>query len=404
MTRSADTNPFQPGFGAVPEIWAGRDSALAIHGRERRDRVRGRYTRGVVFVGPSGIGKSVLVNRFAEDSDALGDVVLAPVRVAKRSDPLAQIAKVVDAARQRLAGDGLADVVERHLQRLRLVSIKGVELAAREEGVTNPHVVLADSMIGLGELLARENAARPWEQQRALVLRIDELQNADNTQRSAILAALGDVLEHQTLVDVRDGAGSQASVYLPVLVFLTGLPDLLNRATNVDTFRRRFDTHTLGMLSDGDVADRLADPLSGEVRFDGEAARRFTAIVAGDPYLFQLVGRHAWNASRGDVIDAADVDVADRETYADRLRLVESAAGDIPSGERTVLEAIYALLDEHLTVSGADVAAHLGKTQPAIAPAAQRLERRAVITRDRGRWRVENRLLHRFLTTGDILP
>ena len=65
---------------------------------------------------------------------------------------------------------------------------------------------------------------------------------------------------------------------------------------------------------------------------------------------------------------------------------------------------VYELLDEQLTVDGADVAARLGKTQPQIAPAAQRLERRAVISRDWGRWRVENRLLHRYLTSGDILP
>lgn len=131
---------------------------------------------------------------------------------------------------------------------------------------------------------------------------------------------------------------------------------------------------------------------------------RVRQIVAGDPYLFQLVGQQAWNASDGPVITQADVARADRETYADRLRLVEAAVDDIPPGEMTVLRVVYELLDEQLTVAGADVAARLGKTQPQIAPAAQRLERRAVISRDWGRWRVENRLLHRYLTSGDILP
>lgn len=403
--RSADTNPFRPGFGAVPEVWAGRDDALRIHAQERHARIRGRYTRGVVFVGPSGIGKSVLVNRFAQDSAALGDVVLDPVRIARRSDPIAQIAGVVTAAREHLAGDGLADVVERGLRRLRLISVKGVEWAMAEEGVGNPHVVLTESLIEVGELLARENATREPERRRALVLRVDELQNADNTQRSAILAAVGDLLERQTRVEVGDGAGTQASVHLPVLVFLTGLPDLLNRATTVDTFRRRFNTQTLGMLADADVADRLAHPLTdAEVTFDPRAVEYLTRLVAGDPYLFQLVGQHAWNASDGPVITEADVTRADRETYADRLRLVEAAMDDIPAGEMVVLRALYELLDDDLTVAGADVAHRLGKTQPEIAPAAQRLERRAVISRDWGRWRVENRLLHRYVTTGDILP
>lgn len=400
-----DNNPFRPGFGAVPEVWAGRDDALRLHSHERHARIRGRYTRGVVFVGPSGIGKSVLANRFAEDSAALGDLVLAPVRIARRSDPIAQIAGVVSSARDSIAGDGLADVIERGLRRLKVISIKGVELAMSEEGITNPHVALTESLVDIGTILARENARREPERRRALVLRIDEVQNADNTQRSAILAAVGDLLEKQVEIEVGDGAGTTVMEYLPVLVFLTGLPDLLNRATTVDTFRRRFNTQTLGMLADADVSDRLSRPLGGaEVRVDPRAVDRITQLVAGDPYLFQLVGQHAWNASDGPVIAVQDVERADRETYADRLRLVEAAVDDIPEGEMVVLRAVYELLADDLTVTGAEVADHLGKTQPEIAPAAQRLERRAVITRDWGRWRVENRLLYRYITTGDILP
>lgn len=405
LRRSVDNNPFRPGFGAVPDVWAGRDDALRGYATERHARIRGRYTRGLVFVGPSGIGKSVLVNRFAADSAALGDVVLAPVRIARRSDPLAQIAGVVTAARERIAGDGLADVIERGLKRLEVISVKGVELAATQEGISNPHVVLTTALIEFGTILARENAGRAPEHRRALILRIDELQNADNTQRSAILAAVGDVLEHQVQIEVGDGAGALTTVHLPILVFLTGLPDLLNRATTVDTFRRRFQTQTLGMLADDDIADRLAQPLSETgVTFEPAAVEAVRQIVAGDPYLFQLVGQQAWNASDGPVITQADVARADRETYADRLRLVEAAVDDIPPGEMAVLRVVYELLDEQLTVAGADVAARLGKTQPQIAPAAQRLERRAVISRDWGRWRVENRLLHRYLTSGDILP
>lgn len=80
---------------------------------------------------------------------------------------------------------------------------------------------------------------------------------------------------------------------------------------------------------------------------------------------------------------------ADRETYADRLRLIEAAVDDIPPGEMAVLRVVYELLDEQLTVAGADVAARLGKTQPQIAPAAQRLERRASYraTGGAGGWR-----------------
>jgi hypothetical protein len=406
MPRSPSDNPFRPGAGAVPEVWVGRADLLPTYERARTDRLRGRYTAGTVFIGPSGIGKSVLVNRFAQHATDDRDVVLDAVRVAKRSDPLAHLAAVIGKARERIAGDAtLAEALDTILRRLRVVSIKGVRFAVDEEGIANPHLVVRDSLIGLAETLARENATRDETAQRVLVVRIDELQNADNQQRSALLSALGDVLEHEVAIAHGDGTGRAARRHLPVLLYLTGLPELLNRATNVDTFRRRFDTVPLGVFTDAEVIDALLDtPMPGGVRFTRAATEELAAIVAGDPFLFQLVGKHAWDASTGNAVDLADVGVADEVTYGERLRVVEAASSDIPDGEAAVLEAIYALADADLQVRGADVAARLGRTTPQIATAAQRLERRAAIRRVKGTWRVEHRLLHRYRTTGDILP
>jgi hypothetical protein len=406
MPRSPDDNPFRPGAGAVPEVWVGRADLLPLHERERRDRVRGRYASATVFIGPSGIGKSVLVNRFAKHAAEAGDVVLDPVRVAKRSDPIAHLATAIDKVRARMAGDAhLADPVEAVLRRLHVVSIKGVKIAVEDEGIANPHLVVRDSLIGLAEAIARENARRDTSSQRAVIVRIDELQNADNEQRSKLLSALGDVLEHEVDIDTGDRTGSTIPLHLPVLLYVTGLPDLLNRTTNVDTFRRRFDTIPLGVFTDGEVVDALLDTLlPSRVTFDRAAAEAMADIVAGDPFLFQLVGRHAWDASSGDQITPGDVVSADEATYGERLRTVEAAAADIPAGELQVLRAVYDLADEHLEVRGAEVAERLGKGAPEIATSAQRLERRAAIRRVKGMWRIEHRLLHRYLTTGDIVP
>lgn len=406
MRRSPDNNPFRPGAGAVPAVWVGRADLLPAYEREHKDRIRGRYTSGTVYIGPSGIGKSVLVNRFAQRAAAEGDVVLDAVRVAKRSDPVSHLAGAIDKARAHVAGDGnLADALEAVMQRLKVISVKGVRFAVEQEGIANPHLVVRDSLIALGEVVARENASRIGDRQRVVVVRIDELQNADNEQRSALLSALGDVLEHEVQLDVGDGTNSTFTQHLPVLLYITGLPDLLNRATNVDTFRRRFTTLALGVFTDGEVIDALLDnPLPGGVRFSRHAAEALAALVAGDPFLFQLVGKHAWDASDGDEITVEDVSLADTATYGERLRVVEAASADIPEGEAQVLEAIYALVDDDLTVRGSAVAARLGKTVPQIATSAQRLERRAAIRRDRGGWRVEHRLLHRYRTTGDISP
>jgi hypothetical protein len=404
--RSPDDNPFRPGAGAVPEVWVGRADLLPRYERERRDRLRGRYTSGTVFIGPSGIGKSVLVNRFAQHAGIDGDVVLEAVRVAKRSDPVAHLAGAIGNARDRVAGVGnLADALESVLERLRVVSVKGITVAVEDEGIANPHLVVRDSLVGLGESIAAENALRNRDRQRALVVRVDELQNADNEQRSKLLSALGDVLEHEVEIDTNDGTGTVFSQHLPVLLYVTGLPDLLNRATNVDTFRRRFDTIPLGTFTDAEVVDALLDtPLPNGVTFTRSAAEALAGVVAGDPFLFQLVGKHAWDASADDEITVDDVALADEATYGERLRSVEAAADDIPEAEAQVLRAIYELANEDLEVRGSQVAARLHKTPPQIATAAQRLERRAAIRRIKGAWRVEHRLLHRYLTTGDIVP
>lgn len=397
--RTQANNPFRPGAGAVPDVWVGRAGLLPTHDERRWDRLHGHYTTGIVFIGPSGIGKSVLVNRFAQHAQRAGDVVLPPVRVAKRSDPVAQLAAVLHDAAQQVASSGsVVDGLEALLKRIHVVGFKGVQFAVENASIANPHLVVRDGLVKLAATLARENATRPAERQRVVVVRLDELQNADNEQRSKLLSALGDVLEHEERINEHTVA------HLPVVLYVTGLPDLLNRATNVDTFRRRFDTVSLGTFSDAEVVNALqTTPLPAGVRVDGDAADMFADIVAGDPYLFQLVGRRAWNASGGSTIGVDDVRQADEDTYGERLRTVEAASGDIPPGEAEVLDAIYELADPRGQVRGADVANKLGKTAPQIATAAQRLERRAAIRRERGIWRIEHQLLHRYRTTGDIV-
>lgn len=400
---ASPNNPFRPGAGAPPEVWAGRVGLLPTHDHRRADRIRGNYTTGTVFIGPSGIGKSVLVNRFAQHAAQTGDVVVDAVRVAKRSDPIAQLAGAVSKAADQVAGaTELVDGLEKILQRVRLIGVKGVQFAVEHGGIANPHLEVRDALTQLGAAIARENHTRAEGTQRAVVIRIDELQNADNEQCSKLLSALGDVLEATVALELPGGATVEH--YLPVLLYVTGLPDLLNRATNVDTFRRRFDTISLGMLTDSEVIDALqTTPLPDEVTFTAAAAAALADVIGGDPYLFQLVGKHAWDTAGTPTIDVADIERADEQTYHQRLQTIEAASADIPEGEADVLEAIYALVDANGRVKGAEVAAHLDRNPPQIATAAQRLERRAAIRRERGLWRIEHRLLHRYRTTGDIV-
>lgn len=396
--RDRTNNPFLPGAGAVPQVWIGRREFLDGHDITRLARLRGTYTPGTVLIGPSGIGKSVLVNRFATRSGAEGDVVLGAVRVARRSDPVAQLAGEVRDAADQVASGQRRGALHELMDRVELIAVKGVRFAVRD-GVGNPHLAVRDALVHLGQVLARENVSR--EQPRALLVRLDELQNADDTQRSALLTAIGDLLEHTVELDL---PGGRLPVHLPVLVYLTGLPDLLNRATSVDTFRRRFDTRKLTLFIDREVTSSLLSArLPNGVRFTDEAAARLAELVGGDPYLFQYVGQAAWNAGGGAQVELADVEAADETTYAERLRIVEAASEDVPEGEAEILDALYAAAGEGDAARGTEVAARLGRTPPQIATAARRLEQRALILRERGGWRVTHRLVRRLRETGDIV-
>lgn len=398
MTRDASNNPFRPGAGAVPEVWIGRRELLDAHEVTRTSRLRGVYTPGTVFIGPSGIGKSVLVNRFANRSADGGDIVLDAVRVAKRSDPVAHLAAAVRAAADQVVsgrrGGPLADL----LGRVEVIAVKGVQFAARGKDA-NPHLAVRDALVHLGEILARENVSR--KQPRAVLVRIDELQNADDTQRSALLTAIGDLLERT--VEVEPVPGTTVRQHLPIVVYVTGLPDLLNRATNVDTFRRRFATKKLTLFGDTEIVDTLVTvPLPDHITFTQDAAQRMADLVGGDPYLFQYVGHAAWGAGDGSVIDVGDIDAADEDTYDERLRIIEAASEDVPEGEGAVLDALYAVARDGDVARGIDVATRLGKELPQIATYARRLEQRALIMRERRQWRVTHRLVRRLRETGDI--
>ena len=398
MTRDRTNNPFLPGAGAVPEVWIGRREFLDDHDVARLTRLRGTYTSGTVLIGPSGIGKSVLVNRLAARSADDGDLVLDAVRVARRSDPLSQLAGAVRATADQVASGRRRGALSELFDRLELVAVKGAQFAARE-GVSNPHLAVRDALVHLGEVLARENVRR--KRPRALLVRLDELQNADDTQRSALLTAIGDLLEHTVELDV---SGTTLSRHLPVLVYITGLPDLLNRATNVDTFRRRFATRKLTLFTDAEVSESLlTTQMPDGVTFTHDAAAGLAELVGGDPYLFQYVGRAAWDAGTGPTVGTDDIDAADTATYHERLRIIEAASEDVPDSEAEVLDALYAAAGGGDTARGVDVAQRLGKTLPQIATAARRLEQRALIVRERGGWRVTHQLIRRLRETGDVV-
>ena len=62
MAITIDDNPFNPGYGALPPVLAGRDQ-LKLELRDRIDATveRERHPTAIALVGPRGCGKTALL-------------------------------------------------------------------------------------------------------------------------------------------------------------------------------------------------------------------------------------------------------------------------------------------------------------------------------------------------------
>jgi len=305
--RTAVNNPFEPGSGAVPTIWVGRDDELAdIEQRLVPRRHVGLFERGRTFLGDPGLGKSVLVNRIADERRTAGDLVAEPLRLARGRDPLAAVA---DALRPLVeSGERTAARLGDAARRVREVGLLGarVGLTASQE----------DRYAGLAGLLA-ELAEQAAETGRLLVIRVDEVQNLAGDPLSQLLTLLGDVLERQ--VPSIDATGVRVTRSLPVVVLLSGLPHFPERASAAGaTFTRRFATTYLQPFTDDEVRAALAlafhdgfevltDDGRAAVGLESAARKELVDRCLGDPFLFQLAGAAAWDAGPGSVITVEDV-------------------------------------------------------------------------------------------------
>ncbi|ROS58340.1 AAA ATPase-like protein [Frigoribacterium sp. PhB160] len=405
--RSPLSNPFQPGSDIVPDVWAGRSEQMSDWREVLRPRRRaGLYETGRTILGEPGTGKSSLVRRIAREAAEAGDWVTPQLRIPSGADPLKLVASAVLllADRAGLRASGQQRVLAL-LARVEQIAVSGFSLTLRgSDGAEGPEpfTALFDLLVELGQAAIAQDVV--------VVIHVDEVQNiTDDAALSQLLIALGDALSHE--VDVELPGGGTVPRYLPIAVYLTGLPDFedMAGARKGATFARRFRTVTLTALEEGDLLAALqpfaiqgwetADGHGGldAVRMTPEAARAIVALCCGEPFLFQLVGQRAWNAGTAPVITEEEVlagwRVAEREASAH----VERILGRLPSREHDVLAAMAALpsADRQLT----RIAQEMGMTATQLGPSSQRLDTvRGIISRGRP-YTFRNRAVEAYLTT-----
>lgn len=289
-------NPYAPGAGTQPPELAGRDE-LIEKASIALDRLRnGLSSRSLLLVGLRGVGKTVLLTRIAQETEARGFIVVTIESPEKRSLPALLIPSIRMALLKldRIAAAGeLAKKALRALggfvgaMKVKYQDIEfGVDLG-NEPGVADSGDLehdLIDLFVELGR------AAK--EKKTAVVFFIDELQYVEEDQFASLITAL-----HKC-----------AQLQLPVALIGAGLPQLVGRAGRAKSYAERlFEYPEIGPLNDAEARRALVIPAKElDVDYEEGALAEILAQTKAYPYFLQEWGKHSWHCADASPITQAD--------------------------------------------------------------------------------------------------
>lgn len=276
-------NPYRPGAGTKPPALLGRDELIDHFGVAVRRAVRGRPGKSVMPIGLRGVGKTVLLNRFAEIADQEGlavGFIEAPESGDFRSLLVNRLRKVL----LTYDSETRSAKVLRALRILKTFSMQtpdGTRFSIDVDGLAGQADSgnLADDVTDL--LLAVGEAAA--ERSSGVLLAVDELQYLSEVELGALITAI-----HRT-----------TQQDLPVVLVGAGLPQLPGLAGDAKSYAERlFEFPLLGSLSLDDARAAIMVPAADEgVEFDRDAVEVIVGHAHGYPYFLQEWGYHVWNAA-----------------------------------------------------------------------------------------------------------
>ena len=269
-----------------------------------------------MLIGLRGVGKTVLLTRISQESEARGFIVVNIEAPERRSLPALLIpslrAALLRLDRIAAAGD-LAKKALRSLggfvgaMKVKYQDIEfGVDLG--EEPGTADSGDLEHDLIDL--LLAVGRAAR--EKSTAVVFFIDELQYVEEEQFAALITALHKCAQYQ----------------LPIALIGAGLPQLVGNAGRAKSYAERlFEYPEIGPLKDAEARRALVAPAAKlGVNFEEDALDEILAQTKAYPYFIQEWGKHSWQCAahspitKADAIAATDLAIAELDASFFRVR------------------------------------------------------------------------------------
>lgn len=287
-------NPYRPGAGTRPPALLGRDELIDHFAVAVRRAIAGQPGKSVMPIGLRGVGKTVLLNRFAEIAEHEGlqvGFIEAPEAGDFRSLLINRLRKVL-----LTYDDGKPTTkVLRALRVLKTFSLQtpdgsrfsiDVDAIAGQADSGNLVDDVTDLLVAVGEAAA--------DRASGVLLAIDELQYLREVELAALITAI-----HRTTQ--RD---------LPVVLVGAGLPQLPGLAGDAKSYAERlFEFPMIGSLEPDDARAAIVVPAQAQgVELTEDAVEAIISSAHGYPYFLQEWGYHVWNAADTSPIDVAVVE------------------------------------------------------------------------------------------------
>jgi AAA ATPase domain len=286
-------NPYRPGAGTPPPALIGRDELIDRFGVAVRRAVTGRPGKSLMPIGLRGVGKTVLLNRFAEIASNDG-LQVAFIEAPETGDFRTLLAVRLRKVLLEMERSGPARAVARALQILKTFSLQlpdGSAIAIDVDALAGQadSGILTEDLTDL--LVAVGEAAR--EKRGGLLLAIDEVQYVSSDELGALITAI-----HRT-----------SQLNLPIVLIGAGLPQLPGLAGEAKSYAERlFDFPEIGSLEAEQARAALEIPAEeGGAQYEPEALAAIFAASHGYPYFIQEWGYHVWNHASSTTISRDDV-------------------------------------------------------------------------------------------------
>lgn len=302
-------NPYTPNAGATPEILVGRDEQTEAFRMLLKRLARGRVEQSMIVTGLRGVGKTVLLNRFAELArEAEWEVIEFEASKNDESVFRRTMFSQLKAALLRLSPRAKwTDVGRRAAAVLSSFAISvdqtgtwsvswDVEPAEGSADHGDLALDLTDVMVAVGE------AAR--EAKKGLVILIDEVQFLQSAQLAALIQAIHKTVQRK----------------LPVTFVGGGLPQIAELAGDAKSYAERlFKFPAIGSLDASEARRALVEPAEAEgAVYEPAAVDLVLEITRGYPYFIQELGYQVWTIATANRIYREDVVMA-REAYDAKL-------------------------------------------------------------------------------------